>query len=224
MKGAVRLKRIVAVYTGKGLAAPLEALFKEHIEDCRFTNIIDDSIIHDVIQAGVVTKAVIRRLIGYYQAAADMGADLVLNTCSSVGEVVDIARNIISVPILKIDEPMAKEAVENFDKIAVLATLPSTLNPTIRLIQSQAKALNKNVQVFDGLADGAYQALISGKPQEHDRLILEAAERVAGVADCIVLAQGSMGRMQKELEEKSGKTVLASPPLCVRHIKSLLGG
>lgn len=218
------MKNIVAIYTGQGLAEPLQDLLLKHLPEYRLTNIIDDGIIRDVIRCGEVTKPVIRRLIKYYQTADDMGADIILNTCSSVGEVVDIARNIIDAPILKIDEPMAKHAVENHQTIGVIATLPTTLDPTIRLIQSQAKLLDKDVSIVEGLAEGAYHALIAGKRQEHDDLILKIGQKLANQVDCIVLAQASMMRMQEVLQQGIGKAVLASPPLCVQWIKSMSEG
>ena len=215
---------IAAVYTGQGLSEPLRKIFEEYLPGCRLVNIIDDSLIHEVNEAGGVDKQVIRRLLKYYQIGADIGADIIINTCSSVGEVVDIARNIIEVPIVRIDEPMAKQAVEKYESIGVLATLPTTLNPTKRLIKSQASLLGKEVHITEGLAKGAYQALIGGKPDEHDGLILETAREIAGNVDCIVLAQGSMARMQEKLHKETQTEVLSSPGLCALYVKSLLGG
>ena len=125
-------------------------------------------------------------------------------------------------PILKIDEPMVKAAVTSYEKIGVLATLPTTLKPTIDLVTSQAAELGKTVTVIDGLAEGAYQALMRGSLDLHDELILKAAIKLAGEADVIVLAQGSMARMEKDLKEKTGIPVLSSPYLCVQEIKSML--
>ena len=218
------LNTIVAVYTGQGLSELLQKIFKEKLPQYRFVNIIDDSMIHDVIKVGKVDKKVIRRLIQYYQIAADMGADIIINTCSSVGEVADIAENIIDVPIVKIDEPMAIKAVKYFRNIGVLATLPTTLDPTIKLIKSKADILGKNVLIKEGLAKGAYQALISGRSEEHDRLIYETAQGLSKEVDCIVLAQGSMARIQEKLHKETGIEVLESPSLCAEYVKSLLGG
>src|SRR5699024_1613217 len=119
------MKTIVAVYTGRGLAEPLKKVFDEELPKCRLVNIIDDSLINDVVQAGEVTPEVKKRLFQYFQNGVDMEADVILNTCSSVGEAADIARQFIDVPIVKIDESMAKEAVQNYANIGVLATLPS---------------------------------------------------------------------------------------------------
>mgnify|MGYP000026193625 FL=1 len=217
------MSTIVAVYTGQGLSGPLQALFKEHLPDCRFVNIIDDSIINDINREGRITQSVKRRLFQYYQNAIDIGADIILNTCSSVGEVADAARLLIDTPLVKIDEPMADIAVSKHKKIGVIATLPSTLNPTIRLIKKRAELAGKDVEVVEGLAEGAYLALVNGKPEQHDELILKTAYKLADTVDGIVLAQGSMARMEKNLAEKTGKAVYSSPYYCVQYIKKMLG-
>lgn len=213
---------VVAIYTGHGLADPLKALFTEHLPDVNLFNIADDSLIQHVIRDGKVTESVATRLIQYYKAAVDIGADYILNTCSSVGEVASAARNVFDTPILKIDEPMAKAAIESYEKIGVLATLPTTLKPTIDLVKSMAADMGKTVTVVDGLADGAYQALMDGSLDAHDELILKAAIKLAETVDVIVLAQGSMARMEKDLKEKTGIPILSSPNLCVQEIKSML--
>ena len=216
------MKTIVAIYTGHGLAEPLKTLFSEYLPEVCLYNIADDSLIQHVIRDGKVTQSVAVRLTQYYKIAVDIGADYILNTCSSVGEVADAARKLFDTPILKIDEPMAKDAVNSYEKIAVLATLPTTLKPTVNLIKRQADQLGKRVSVIEGLAEGAYQALIEKRPDKHDELILQAAKKVAAQADVIALAQGSMARMENDLKEKTGIPVLSSPPLCIREIKSVL--
>lgn len=213
---------IAAIYTGQGLAERLIPIFKEEMPDVRLVNIIDDSIIADVIQAGQVTPAVMRRLVQYYSQAAELGADIIFNTCSSVGEVADHAQAMFELPIVKIDEAMASEAVSQFERIGVIATLPTTLEPTMRLLHAQAERQGKSITVVDGLAAGAYQALVAGRPEEHDRLIEEAALRVALEADAIVLAQGSMIRMEEALRNKVGKPVFSSPRLGVLSVKKMI--
>ena len=92
----------------------------------------------------------------------------------------------------------------------------------MRLVQSQAELLGRHVSVVEGLAEGAYQALVNGKPEEHDQRILDAARRLAQDVDAIVLAQGSMARMEKKLAEATGKPVLSSIKRGVKAVKSVL--
>ncbi|WNQ13606.1 aspartate/glutamate racemase family protein [Paenibacillus aurantius] len=216
------MRTVVAIYTGQGLADPLKAVFQEVLPGVRLVNIIDDSLIGDINKAGHIPPGVARRLVQYYRHAEEIGADVILNTCSSVGEVADLARSLIGVPIVKIDDTMTAKAAASYDRIAVLATLPSTLEPTMRLVQKQAERAGREVKLVNGLAEGAFAALVSGKPEEHDRLLLETALRTAADADVLVLAQGSMARMEKKLAEATGKPVFSSPRLGVEHVKAVL--
>ncbi len=213
--------KITAIYTGQGLLEPLSALLKREIPDLQLSNIVDDSLIADVIAAGGVTKDVVRRLVRYYAIAGERGADYILNTCSSVGEVVELGRQLVTTPILRIDASMAEAAVRGYSRIGVIATLSTTLEPTIRLVEATAGKAGKQVTVVDGLARGAYQALVAGRSQEHDRLIEETARQLAGRVECFVLAQGSMMRMQQQIGRISGKPVFSSPVCCAEYLKTL---
>ncbi len=213
---------VVAVYTGQGLMESVRALFAKALPGVRLVNIIDDSIIADVIAAGRVTTNVSRRLIGYFYTARDIGADVILSTCSSVGDLIPIARRLIDTPIVRIDEAMARQAVEAGGTIGVLATLATTLDPTVRLVKSIADESKGKVRVLEGLAQGAYQALVAGKPEEHDRLLMAQAVKMASEADTIVLAQGSMARMQEAIGKQTGRRVLASPQLGVAAVAEIL--
>ncbi|WP_028548345.1 aspartate/glutamate racemase family protein [Paenibacillus sp. UNC451MF] len=213
---------VVAIYTGQGLAERIQPIFREEMPGSRLVSIIDDSIIADVIQNGKVVPSVRRRLVQYYRHAEEIGADVILNTCSSVGEVADWARPMIDIPIIKIDEAMASQATWQFHNIGVLATLPTTLDPTKRLLHKEAQRQNRVVNVVDALAEGAYQALVAGQPEEHDRLILEAAKSVAQHVDVLVLAQGSMVRMEEALKQVTGLPVYSSPRLGVMAVRTEL--
>jgi aspartate/glutamate racemase len=216
------MKTVAAVHTGVLMVDLVKTLFTELLPDVRLLNIVDDSVVPEAVQAGKVTPAIAKRLIGYYFAGIDAGADIVFNTCSSVGEVADLGRQLVNVPLVKIDEPMAIKAVERTDKIGVLATLPSTLGPTVRLVKTQAKCLGKTINVVEGLADGAFQSLIAGDPAKHDQIIVETASRIAAQVEIFVLAQASMARMEAVLTEKTGKPVLSSPRLGVLAVKATL--
>ena len=220
------MKTVVAVYTAMaiGLMNDIKQLVAEEIPDCRLINIADDCLIQDVIKAGGPTVGVTRRLLAYYQAAEDAGADVILNTCSSIGEVADIGKKCAKVPLVKIDDAMALKGVQMGDRVGVIATLPTTLGPTVRLVQRKADEIGKKVAVVEGLAKGAFEALMSGKVEEHDALILQTAKDIASQVDVIVLAQGSMAKMQEKLAEATGKPVLSSPRLGVQEVRDILKG
>ncbi len=171
------MKTVVAIHTAMPMVEPTRELFARHLPDVRLINIVDDSLIQDVIEAGEVPSAVEKRLINYYYSSIDAGADVIFNTCSSVGDIALKAKDLFDIPLVKIDDYMAEAAVNESSSIGVLATLPTTLSPTVRLIQHFAKKLGRDVTIAEGLAEGAFQAVIAGDREKHDQLILDAAER-----------------------------------------------
>lgn len=217
------MKTVAAVYTAQSLIEPTKALFAELVPGHRLVNIFDDSLIADVMAAGFsVTTDVRRRLSAYYRACEDMGADVIFNTCSSMGDIVDQIRPFSRVPILKIDEPMVRQAVAAGTSIAVMMTNPTTIVPTLGLVRSVAAQAGKAVRIVEGLAPGAFEALVDGHPEKHDELLLDAATRTASEADVIILAQGSMARMQEAIAAATGRPVLSSPRLGVLALRDLL--
>ncbi len=213
---------VFAVHTTSVMIGVTTELFKKHLPDIRLNHILDDSLIQEVIENNTVTPSVTKRLLSCYHMAIDAGADIILNTCSSVGEVARLARKTLAIPLLKIDDPMAIEAVESARRIGVLATLPTTLAPTVSILKAMALEQEKRIEVVEGLATGAFEAMLSGNKSKHDELILKASEQVASEVDIIVLAQGSMGRMSDELAKVTGKRVLSSPESGVLGVKKYI--
>ena len=218
------MRTIAAIYTGVALVKPLSDQLKEALPGYRIMNILDDSMIAEIIAEGRLTASVRRRLYSYYDAAASAGAELILNTCSSIGEAVYDARDFIPVPIVRIDEAMARRAVAEGSRIAVLATLSTTIDPTIALLRRCAAEAGKTITTISAVAEGAFPAITAGDAATHDRLLAETAKKVAADCDVILLAQGSMGRMEAPLRELTGKTVYSSPRLAIEMVKKMLEG
>ncbi|MBN2861164.1 MAG: hypothetical protein JXK93_12935 [Sphaerochaetaceae bacterium] len=214
--------KIAAIYTGAALVKPLSDMLKDALNGYEVMNILDDSMIADIIKAGKLTKEVRRRLYGYYEIACASGAELIFNTCSSIGDAVYTAREFMPVPIVRIDEAMCRKAVELSESVAVLATVPTTLDPTLRLLRLCAQESGKEMQTVSALAEGAFGAITAGDAETHDRLIAEKAMEVADSCDVILLAQGSMARMEQPLRELTGKLVLSSPALGIEMVKQML--
>jgi Asp/Glu/hydantoin racemase len=197
-------------------------LFKELIPDVEVIDFVDSHILADVRRVGKVQNSHIRRMCHLAQAAEDAGVDLIFSACSSLGPSMDVARGLVNVPIVKIDDAMTKRAVELGSIIGVMATVPTTLQPTVDLIQQWAAADCKSVKVIQHLCEGAFDVLMGGDRERHDQMVLDGALHLAPQVDLIVLAQASMSRLAPMLSEKTGKTVLSSPRLAAEYVKSQL--
>src|SRR5512138_25612 len=122
-------------------------LFKELIPDVEVIDFVDSHILADVRKVGEVQNSHVRRMCHMAQAAEDAGVDLIFSACSSLGPSMDVARKLVTVPIIKIDDAMTRRAVELGSVIGVMATVPTTLQPTVDLIQHWASVANKAVEV-----------------------------------------------------------------------------
>lgn len=218
------MKKVYIIHTSLVSHAELNALFAELVPDAKVHNIVDDSLLHDVMQNGGITPKVVSRMCAYVQAAAANGADLIFNQCSSVGEAADIAAKLVSVPVLKVDAAMAEKAVELGRKIAVVATVRSTMRPSCNLVRSKAAEAGKQIDVVEYLVDGALDVLMKEKNREkHNAMVLESVRKAEEECDVVVLAQGSMTVLLPELQDVK-KPVLTSPRLGVERARKLLEG
>ena len=159
-----------------------------------------------------------------YQYAYDSGADLIIDTCSSVGETVDVVGNMLDIPVYRIDSIMIKNAVSEYDRIGVLATLNSTLSPTCRLIKRESELQHRHVIVVEGLADGAYELALDGNKAAHDQRIIDTAKRIRNDCDVLLLAQGSMASIKDALEQESGLPVKTSPEVFFDWLRKEIEG
>lgn len=216
------MKKIGLIHTSFVSVNDLKNLFAEIIPDAELTNIVDDSLLREVMANGGITPGIVKRMCSYVQMLEVSGVDALFNQCSSVGEAFDIATNQTSLPALKVDRPMAEKAVAMGTKIAVVATVASTLTPSCNLVESAAKDAGKQVQVIPELVDGALDILMKENNREkHNQLVKEKIESLDGKVDVIVLAQGSMIVILPELEHIQ-IPVLSSPRLGVEGMKNLL--
>ncbi len=189
--------------------------------DAELLHYEDPSILSEIREHGYVTTAPAARLISMFMQAAQDGADAVLNICSSVGEVADCAQDAaryIGVPIVRIDEEMCRDAVRRGKRIGVMATLPTTLEPTKNTVKRVAREMNREITIVDSLVDGAF-----GLDQDQFRaLLLNNAEQIKDQIDILLLCQGSMAYCEEYLEEKIGVPVVSSPRYGAAALKEAL--
>jgi hypothetical protein len=202
--------KVTIVHTSFVSVKDLTDLFKEIGPEIQLRHIVDDSLLPEVLANGGVTNAVRSRICAYFHAAEESGADLIFNQCSSVGEAADIAAKLIDTPVIKVDEYMAKDACETGPRIAVAATLETTLGPTCRLIENTAKKIKKTIEITPVLIAGAFDCLISGDRKKHNDMVLTAIKEVLPKVDVVACAQGSMMAILAELGDTE-VPVLTSP-------------
>lgn len=217
------LKHLGLLHTSATLVPIFDQLCKAKLSNVDVFNLVDDSLIKDVIAHGRLRPQTARRVVQLVAAAEDAGADLIMVTCSSIGPAVETAATLTAAPVLRVDQPMADKAVQMGKRIGVIATLPTTLEPTADLIRRRAVAAGREIELTSRLCDGAFEALMGGDPARHDAMVAAALKELAAQVDVVALAQASMARVVDGLPPEDRRVpILASPPLAVEHLATVL--
>lgn len=215
-------KKVAVVHTGPVTVEPVKNTFASIAPELAVVNIVDDSLLKDAMAVGHVTPRITQRICWYFAAAEQLGADVVLNACSTVGEASDIAAQTIDIPVVKIDEAMAREASRIGERIALIATVPTTVGPSTRLIEKCASDMGKRAKVKSTLCSSAFELLLKGDKAGHDRAVIGEIMKAAKEADVVVLAQVSMARLLDSIDSTLEAPVMASLHLGVQDVVSLL--
>ncbi|WP_253259217.1 aspartate/glutamate racemase family protein [Subtercola boreus] len=190
-------------------------LIAEMMPDAEVMHFVDSDVLATVVREGGISARSEERMTHLAQAAEAAGADIIFSACSSLGPALDVAARAVQTPVVKVDEAMAIVAAQTGSRIGVLATVPTTLAPTSDLIQAKADELGREVTIEQRLTAGAFDILMGGDRETHDRMVIAEAAELAKNVDLIVLAQASMGRLAGTLQETTGLQVLTSPRIGV---------
>lgn len=129
----------------------------------------------------------------------DYGVDLILLACSTFNRAVEYARPMIRTPMLQIDRPMMDLAVRHGSRLGLLATVPTTVPASERLLRLAAADAGKTVEIKTRLCSDAFAAIKAGQTEKHNDLLLGEIDRLSGEVDAIVLAQLSMSALEPRL-------------------------
>ncbi len=214
-------RKIAFVHTGAPAIPPLVRYYAEAAPDLAVVNLLEDGLLgllaegkHEVVHA---------RLRNMVVAGTEVyGAEMAMITCSSVPLAM---ANAISaetgIPVIKIDGPMARRAVQLGSRVGVAVTFRPTIEPTSRLLREMAHG--RAIELVTTVVEGAYDALLSGDTAKHDELLLAGVEQLAAEGvDSIVLAQVSMARARNAAQARVSVPVLSSVDTSLSAIRDLL--
>jgi Asp/Glu/hydantoin racemase len=216
-------RRIAFVHASPAAIAPLVRFYAEAAPDLEVTNLLDDGVLRLFKRKD--ENAARRQLAALIQAGRTAyGAEVALVTCSSVSKnLLTQLQNDADIPVLRIDEPMARMAVRMGARIGVAVTFPPALESTSQLLSEAAAEAGVTATLLPEVVDQAYDALLSGKAEEHDEMLLNGVDRLLQKeVDVIVLAQVSMARILPALKRRTRIPALTSLDTSLSAIRSLL--
>ncbi|MEU9192054.1 aspartate/glutamate racemase family protein [Streptomyces hundungensis] len=164
-----------------------DALRDEDAPDLELRHVVEGQLLAQARELG--PDAVAGAVGTVLARAVAEGADAVLCTCSTIGAVAEAASASLGVPVLRVDRPMAAAAVARGRRIAVVAAVASTLEPTAALIREEAG--HRPLALRMVLAEHAWPFFEAGDTQAYVAEIARTVDALTDV-DVVVLAQASM--------------------------------
>ena len=216
--------RIALIHAVSTAIPPIQHAFKEGWPEATLSNLLDDDLMPAYTREGGLTPHITERICALALYAARTGADGILFTCSVFPQAEDMAKQLVRVPLLKPDEAMIAAALDAGSRIGVVATNPPAAPAAAAQLLAGAKARGVEVQVVQAVADGAFAIGNAGHAATHDRMVVEAAQRIADQVDVLCLAQVSMALARGAVQARVKAPVLTSPATAVARLKRLLGG
>lgn len=206
---------------------PVVQAFEQLWPAAQRMNLLDDRLSQDLAADGVLTGAMVERIVSLARYAKASGAHGILYTCSAFGPAIEEAARRVGLPTLKPNEAMFDEALDlcwrlgGPRRIGLLTTFaPAALSMKAELMEASARR-NLVVDVVSSCASGAMEALGAGDTAMHDRLVVQRAGELAA-CDVLMLGQFSMARAESAVSHVIGKPVLSSPGSAVRRLKHAL--
>lgn len=214
------MKKIAMLHTSSATLAMMQQLIADIMPEVEVMHLVEESMIKQVMKAGGVTPNIAARIADYVHIAEKADCDIFITACSSIGTAVEQCQFLTPLQLARIDSAMVKEAIEKGERIAVLATLATTLKPTLDYVQRKIQKSGKPRAVTPILMEEAFHALLAGEMDTHDRIVADGLKTAFSQADVVMLAQASMARVLQQLPTPP-VPVLTSPESGIRWLKAL---
>jgi aspartate/glutamate racemase len=215
---------IALIHASRASLDPLMRHYPAAAPELELVNLLDDGVMK--LFAKGDNELATRRLTEMVATGRDLyGAELALLCCSAVTKqmLAEIGAA-AGIHLLKIDVPMTRMAVAAGARIGVIVTFPPTQAITHALLDDAAAEAGKSIELLDELQPKAVEAILAGDRETHDRIMMQAGQRLADSgAECIVLAQVSMAHLVEPLKAATGLPVFSSLETSLVAVKQTLG-
>ncbi len=182
----------------------VQPFIDEIIPEVTIVHHVDDTVQNSNFASapGIIPKENYFKFAAYSYFLEKAGVDMIMLACSTFNRAVELVRPMINVPLLQIDRPMMDLAVQQGKKIGLLATVPTTVPSSERLLNLAASEAGKKITVTTVLCSEAFAEIKKGNVARHNEILLAEIEKLSGKVDAIVMAQVSMSALEPML----GKT------------------
>jgi aspartate/glutamate racemase len=194
-------KKLGIIHAALMTTRAVQKFIDEIIPEVEVVHWVDDTIQNTnfACAPGVIPQKNYAKFVQGALSQQEYGVDLILLACSTFNRAVEFARPMIDTPMLQIDRPMMDLAVQKGRRIGLLATVPTTVPASERLLRLAAEEAGKKISVKLRLCSEAFRVLKAGNPDKHNDMLLEEIDKLSRHVDAIVMAQVSMTALEPRL-------------------------
>jgi len=216
------MSRVLAIHTVRSLVEYFDRKLRKGCPSAEFFHILDEALLERIRLRGHVAAEDTARLESHLAEGCAIGAAAVLVTCSTLSRCVAEISVAGCPPIVAIDDGLADAIVSFQGSIVVLATNPTTVEPTRQTLAAQEPVPGRREKVAIHVIEGAFGALQRGDLKAHDEIVAASVRDNLNRYDRVALAQASMARATEEMTEEQRGRVLSSPEFAIERLAGIL--
>ncbi len=216
------MTRIALIHAVSVAMAPVSDAFAALWPGADAFSIFDESLSPDRARDSDLTDAMARRIADLGHYALTTGADGILYTCSAFGPAIEAFASTTPRPVLRPNEAMFDEALGRGARLGMLATFGPSVDSMEAEFREAAAGRNVGASLETVLVEEAMRALKAGDADTHNRLLAEAAPRLAH-CDAIMLAHFSTSRAYEAVSAAIDAPVLTAPRAAVAALRRRVG-
>lgn len=201
---------IGVIHSTRFVIEPVHAAITDAIPDIDMLHVMDEGLLRALKRDGGITPAMTAWMTGMVQSVEKQGAELAVVSCSSLSPCVNDIRPAVTIPVIKIDEPMIEWAVNHASTIGVVMTNPSTEGPSRALLDEVAGRTGQDVTITSRLCSEAFWKLNAGDVDGHDAEVIRTVHDLLAEVEVVILAQISIARVLEKLDDAIKPQVLSS--------------
>lgn len=179
-------------------------------------HLMDEGMSQMAKEEGRISGRNLKRMVSLIRRAEESGVDGILLSCTIFTPNLELLSAFTDLPLAAADAAMFERAAADYPRFGVVVTFGPTVD-SVRAVLEKCKAKGYSGQAEILLAEGAFDALQSGREDEHNRLVAACARGLAERNDAVVLAQMSQMRALPLLRDLK-TPLLTSPPVSIRYL------
>jgi Asp/Glu/hydantoin racemase len=213
--------KVALLSSTRMVLAAMEAAFQSEFPEAQVFNILDETLVADFVKAGGLSPHSRRKALQMALVAQEAGVDGILVTCSTMSPCVDDFKPFVTVPVVKIDEPVAEKVVRLAETIGLLTTAESVLKSVEPLFLAKAESLGRSITLERFVLSDLWPLAARDRAAFH-RAVGEAATEAARRCQAVVITQVSMAGGWEYVEPSVKERVFATPGYAVRALRQIL--